>query len=448
MKCRFCQTENKLTAKHCVSCGKAISSTLDDLTEDSSKQHRLDQIRKAETVLFRILVVIILIMIPAVFFYYFLPEPEADDMFVTVGFPSVEITYKEKSDSTAENSGYTAIDLNPFKTNGYITFRNNPEAKRMLVEMFSPGGENRIQEKLPALKWLAGTQQREGFIGNIVYARHVTPIALLALLSQGLPPGEDSFKSDIEAGFSFLYNSEKNLIRSNQTIEYALTLLALTEYALLNPEFITIERYNALCKNLSKYQDKTSGAFRVMLSRQSGTDVIPSLYALLVLGEASRAGLYTFADEDLKTSLKYLLKYTSEAYSAQAKLTPKNYHLRALAVYDAVLLSSGTPDRVVLDDINYLIANTFEDAEQGTKIPVSYIGAYYMLMALHRSCSTYFSEFRDNLFNAYDILYRPEKKSWEAPSNSLFLSTRSPELATAVVLRTYAFPYLYPLLDK
>ena len=93
------------------------------------------------------------------------------------------------------------------------------------------------------------------------------------------------------------------------------------------------------------------------------------------------------------------------------------------------------------NDVKTLMAAILP-SEQG--MPFSVPGAYYLLLVMYRTDHPEFMAFRDNLLGHYERSFNSATNQWPDLPDDSFLKVKHPAAGTAMIARTYAFPYLYP----
>jgi len=442
MKCRQCGFENAISAQYCAKCGIMIKSTVEEISEASRAELKKKRRERIEKVLHTSFIIFCILLIPLLFFYFYLDDPKKINAFVTGPYATAEFEDVFTLEAVKFNEKPFLLELpdTSFTTAGYISARLSDSTRGRLISFFNPDNKDQYKDILAALKRLAEFRNAEGTWHNEGGDLRMTAHVLLALTAHGYSTGHSEMGALIKKGLDACLVKDTREIAADTTEEYSLLLLAFIENSLLDPDCAYTARVFDMISALRK-KGSRSGEWQKFFRKRSSNiiDLYGTLCASRVLAEAEQAGLCRLSVEErgiIISNLKSQLKITSK------KDTEKDIFLRQnWMLYIIMLLNNGeVPDygKPVLD------RHVGKVMELDKTLPPSLLGMHYMLLALHRSSDRRTADVRAKVMGLYNGSFNKDQCTWPEASET-HISGSGEAAAAAVIVRTYALPYLFPL---
>lgn len=451
MKCKQCGFENPLTTQYCRSCGAPVQASLDDVSLASQEDFAAVKKQRTENILLTILIVLLLITIPFIFFYFLLPQTKTEDSFVTVPYTIATIPQSSMLKETKINVSESVFPL-PFEnmnmtSSNYVLSRLSKNSKKILLEFFNGSNKDQQSKVDQALQWVEQKIHEDNRWGNKQNGFIVTSLALLSFLGEGYSTRSQEYGYMLNKSFNTLYTKKYNRLSTINTLNFSIALLAFIENSLMDSSFEYNNKIRGLLVKLKDTQDKKAGGWPRKMGAKQGRqafDEWSSLFAIRTIGEAELAGLTELSSIEREITLEYLSRRLR--INKRKKAKPEIVFNKAMIIYDMMLIQKGNISGDLSSEIDQIIDEIFSGKDNAL---VSIPAAHFLLLTLHRIDDRRFFSFKEALFISYNGSFKADPGHWpKFKGENTFLSLNSKLMATVLILRSYAFPHLYPRIQR
>ncbi|MFC1479185.1 zinc ribbon domain-containing protein [Planctomycetota bacterium] len=444
MKCKKCGFENTLSAQYCGKCGIALKASVEEISAQSQAELKQKKKERIEQSLHTTLIIICILLIPLIFSYLFLPEPRSDEIFVTAPYAEAELADVSSIETVKFDEEPFLLQLPESSIAGsadYISVRTLTRKRDVMISFFNPDNKAQYSDIQAAAKWLAGRADDKGVWHKDKDDARLTALVLLALLSQGYSTADSDIGGVIKKALDSFYLKEQRDINTNKVEDYSLLLLAFIENTLLDPKCEYVPAITVMLNKLREHQ-QLKGEWKIFFVGKAFNrrDLLTTLCAMHTIAEAQAAGLCRLSTDEVKKTDSYL---KTELMNSKTGEKMKHVFLReSWMLYILMLLNNGViPDysKSKLDTHIETVMNLEKE------LPPSLYGAHFLLMTLHRSGDRRTAGICGKLMGLYNNAFNKEGPNWPADTGSkiIYLPNGDSAAATAFLVRTYSFPFLF-----